>query len=97
MTGFELLRGEVERIVAATGGQLRTVGNLKEAAPFWETAAAVLLGSDISELPPRGRSPAVLVGLNDDGDRLWHLAAAIGAERVAVLPDAATWLAEYLS
>ncbi len=57
----------------------------------------VLIGSDIHELPPRGRSPAVLVGLNGDGDRLWHLAAALGAERVAVLPEAATWLAEYLS
>ena len=97
MTGVELLRGEVERIVAAAGGQLRTVRDVGEAAPFWDAAAAVLLGSDIRELPPRGRSPAVLVGLNGDGDRLWHLAAAIGAERVAVLPDAATWLAEYLS
>ena len=40
---------------------------------------------------------AVLVGLNGEGDSLWHLAAALGAERVAVLPDAAEWLAEYLS
>ena len=39
----------------------------------------------------------MLVGLQGDGDGLWHLAAAIGAERVAVLPDAAAWLAEYLS
>lgn len=97
VTGHGLLRGEVERIVAASGGQLRTVGTIKEAAQFWDTAAVVLLGSDIHEMPPRGRSPAVLVGLNADGDRLWHLAAAIGAERVAVLPEAATWLAEYLS
>ena len=97
VTGDGLLRGEVERIVAASGGQLRTVGTIREAAQFWDTAAVVLLGSDIDELPPRGRSPAVLVGLSGDGDRLWHLAAAIGAERVAVLPEAATWLAEYLS
>ena len=97
VTGYEPLRGEVERIVAASGGQLRTMGTIREAAQFWDTAAAVLLGSDIHDLPPRGRSPAVLVGLNGDGDRLWHLAAAIGAERVAVLPEAATWLAEYLS
>ena len=39
----------------------------------------------------------MLVGLNGEGDSLWHLAAALGAERVAVLPDAAGWLAEYLS
>lgn len=97
VTGSELLRGEVERVVAASGGQLRTVENLREAAPFWDTAPVVLLGSDLADLPPRGRSPAVLVGLNADGDGLWHLAAAIGAERVAVLPDAASWLAEYLT
>lgn len=97
VTGHGLLRGEVERIVAASGGQLRTVGTIREAAQFWDTAGVVLLGSDIHDLPPRGRSPAVLVGLNGEGDRLWHLAAAIGAERVAVLPEAATWLAEYLS
>ena len=97
VTGVEVLRGEVERIVAAAGGQLRTVQDVAEAAPFWEAAAAVLVGSDIRELPPRRRAPAVLLGLKGDGDGLWRLAASVGAERVAVLPDAAAWLAEYLS
>lgn len=97
VTGFDFLRGEIERIVAAAGGQLRVVADATEAAPFWDTAAVVLVGSDIRELPPRRRAPAVLVGLGGEGDSLWHLAAALGAERVAVLPDAAAWLAEYLS
>ncbi|XTR50814.1 septum site-determining protein Ssd [Pseudarthrobacter sp. So.54] len=97
VTGLEVLRNEVERVVAATGSQLRTVGDIRAAAPFWNSAAEVLLGSDIRELPPRGRAPAVLVGLNGDGDGLWQLAAAVGAERVAVLPEGASWLAEYLS
>ncbi|MDI3240121.1 CpaE-like family protein [Arthrobacter sp. AL08] len=97
VTGSEMLRGEVERVVAASGGQLRTVPDIRAAAPFWDTAAVVLFGSDVRELPPRGRSPAVLVGLSEDGDSLWQLAAALGVERVAVLPDAAAWLAEYLS
>jgi secretion/DNA translocation related CpaE-like protein len=97
VTGFEVVRSEVERIVAAAGGALRTVPDIIEAAPFWDAAAAVLVGSDIRELPPRRRAPAVLVGLNGDGDSLWHLAAALGAERVAVLPDASSWLADYLS
>ncbi|XAS66828.1 septum site-determining protein Ssd [Micrococcaceae bacterium Sec5.7] len=97
VTGFDFLRGEVERIVAAAGGQLRVVADVAEAAQFWDTAAAVLVGSDVRELPPRRRAPAVLVGLSGEGDSLWHLAAALGAERVAVLPDAAAWLAEYLS
>lgn len=97
VTGLERVRNEVERIVAAAGGALRTVPDIFEAAPFWDAASAVLVGSDIRELPPRRRAPAVLVGLIGDGDSLWHLAAAIGAERVAVLPDASAWLAEYLS
>ena len=97
VTGVDVLRSEVDRIVAAAGGQLRTVQDVADAAPFWDAAAAVLVGSDIRDVPPRRRAPAVLVGLNGDGDGLWHLAAAVGAERVAVLPDGAAWLAEYLS
>ncbi|MFC9350257.1 septum site-determining protein Ssd [Arthrobacter sp. NPDC057013] len=97
VTGFEYLRGEVERIVAAAGGRLRVVDDVAEAAPFWDSATDVLVGSDVRELPPRRRAPAVLVGLSGEGDTLWHLGAALGAQRVAVLPDAAAWLAEYLS
>jgi secretion/DNA translocation related CpaE-like protein len=97
VTGFDFLQGEVERIVAAAGGQLRVVADATEAVPFWDTAGVVLVGSDVRELPPRRRAPAVVVGLSGEGDSLWHLAAALGAERVAVLPDAASWLAEYLS
>ena len=97
VTGFDFLRSEVERIVAAAGGRLRVVADAMEAARYWDSSAAVLVGSDVRELPPRRRAPAVLVGLNGEGDSLWHLAAALGAERVAVLPDAAAWLAECLS
>lgn len=97
VTAFDFLQGEVERIVAAAGGRLRVVADVADSAKYWDAAAAVLVGSDVRELPPRRRAPAVLVGLNGEGDSLWHLAAALGAERVAVLPDAAEWLAEYLS
>jgi secretion/DNA translocation related CpaE-like protein len=97
VTALDFLQGEVERIVAAAGGSLRVVADIAEAAPYWDSAAAVLLGSDIRDLPPRRRAPAVLVGMSWEGDALWHLGAALGAQRVAVLPDAAAWLAEYLS
>ena len=97
VTGSAFLRAEVERIVAAAGAQLRVVGDAVEAGRHWDGAAAVLVGSDVRELPPRRRAPAVLVGLDGEGDSLWHLAAALGAERVAVLPDAAAWLADHLS
>lgn len=97
VTSSNVLRAEVERIVAAAGAQLRVAANAAEGGRHWDAAAAVLVGSDIRELPPRRRAPAVLVGLDGEGDSLWHLAAVLGAERVAVLPDAAAWLADHLS
>ncbi|MDQ0662984.1 secretion/DNA translocation related CpaE-like protein [Arthrobacter ulcerisalmonis] len=97
VTSSAVLRAEVERIVAAAGAHLRVVPDAAEAGRYWEAASAVLVGSDVRELPPRRRTPAVMVGLDGEGDSLWHLAAALGAERVAVLPDAAAWLADHLS
>ena len=97
VTSSGVLRAEVERIVAAAAAQLRVVPDAVEAGRYWEAASAVLVGSDVRELPPRRHTPAVMVGLDGEGDSLWHLAAALGAERVAVLPDAAAWLADHLS
>lgn len=97
VTGSGFLRAEVERIAAAAGAHLRIAADSGEAARYWDQAHSVLVGSDIRELPPRRRAPAVVVGLDGEGDSLWHLAAALGAERVAVLPDAAAWLAGHLS
>ncbi|QDW30798.1 hypothetical protein FFF93_014180 [Arthrobacter sp. KBS0702] len=97
ITGSEVLRGEVERIVAAAGRQLSRARDATEAAPYWDSAVAVLVGSDVRELPVRHRAPAVLVGLSGEGDSLWQLAAVMGADRVAVLPEGGPWLAEYLS
>lgn len=97
VTSSAVLRAEVERIVAAAGSRLRAVPDAVEAGRYWDAASAVLVGSDVRELPPRRRTPAVLIGLDGEGDSLWHLAAALGAERVAVLPDAAAWLADHLS
>ena len=97
VTGNHRLQAETERIVAALGAGLRTAGTAEEALPFWDSAGTVLLGSDIRELPPRRRAPAILLGLAGEGDGLWQLAAGLGAERVAVLPEGAAWLAEHLS
>src|SRR5919112_4909856 len=97
VTSSAFLQAEVERIVAAAGAHLRVVADALEGGRYWDGAAAVLVGSDIRELPPRRRAPAVLVGLDGEGDSLGHLAAVLGAERVAVLPDAAAWLADHLS
>ncbi|MFC8041136.1 septum site-determining protein Ssd [Paenarthrobacter sp. NPDC057355] len=91
------LQEEAKRIVAAAGGTLRTAVSVAEAAHGWDGADVVLVGSDIRELPPRRRAPSVLLGKGGDGEGLWRLATALGAERVAVLPEAAAWLAEHLT
>ncbi|MCT9869002.1 hypothetical protein N7568_06500 [Paenarthrobacter aurescens] len=91
------LQEEAKRIVAAAGGRLSTVADVAEAVHGWDSADVVLVGSDVRELPPRRRAPTVLLGRASEGDGLWRLAAAHGAERVAVLPEAAAWLAEHLS
>lgn len=96
VTGNVRLQAETERIAAAVGANLRTVVDSTAALRMWDTARMVLFGSDVSELPPRRRAPSILLGLNGEGDSLWQLGAALGAERVAVLPEAAAWLAEHL-
>ncbi|HKU29336.1 MAG TPA: septum site-determining protein Ssd [Arthrobacter sp.] len=97
MTANPRLKAETERVAAAVGTGLRTVPDSSEALPAWDSARMVLLGSDVLEVPPRRRAPSVLLGLNGEGDSLWQLAASTGAERVAVLPDASAWLAEFLN
>ncbi|MFI2565761.1 septum site-determining protein Ssd [Paenarthrobacter sp. NPDC018779] len=97
VTADGYLQDEARRIVAASGGSLHLAEGMEEAMHGWDTADVVLVGSDVRELPPRRRAPAVLLGRAAEGDALWQLAAALGAERVAVLPGAASWLAEHLS
>lgn len=97
VTADPYLRGEVERVVAAAGGSLRTAPDVAAAMREWDNADVVLVGSDIREIPPRRQAPAALIGRSSEGDGLWRLATALGAERVAVLPEAAAWLAEHLS
>ncbi|MGP0224659.1 septum site-determining protein Ssd [Paenarthrobacter sp. NCHU4564] len=97
VTGNPHLEEEATRIVAAAGGNLRAVPDIGDAMHGWDHADAVLIGSDIREIPPHRQVPAILLGTAAEGDGLWKLAAAVGADRVAVLPEAAGWLAEHLS
>ncbi|WP_083292359.1 septum site-determining protein Ssd [Arthrobacter sp. SW1] len=97
VTGNPRIRAEAERVIAALGAAMHAADTPEEALPLWDSAGAVLIGSDIHELPPRRRAPAILLGLDGEGDGLWQLAAGLGAERVTVLPEGAAWLAEHLS
>jgi len=91
------LRDEVARIAAAAAITLSVVGGVEEAAADWDRAAAVLVGSDTVAPLPHRRGAIIMVGLSTDSELLWQQASIRGADRVAALPEASEWLAEYLS
>jgi len=69
------------------------------AGPAFRAAALVLVGLDAAQGVPQGRAGVVLVARVDGGDLpegIWKLALEIGAEQVAVLPDAEPWLLDRL-
>lgn len=92
----DYLREEIGRIASAASVALRIVDSFGDlgAAVAGET---ILVGSDVSGRPAAPRDTLVLVGLAGEGDTLWERATRLPAERVAVLPEAAGWLVEYLS
>jgi secretion/DNA translocation related CpaE-like protein len=69
------------------------------AGAAFRAAALVLVGIDAAQEVPRGRAGVVLVARVNGGDvpeGVWKLALEIGAEQVAVLPDAEPWLLDRL-
>lgn len=97
VTASEFLREEVRRIALAAAVPLRTVSTVQELGSGADAPGIVLVGSDISETHGRHWRSSILIGLAGEGDALWEQAAQLGAERVAVLPEAAGWLAEFLT
>jgi secretion/DNA translocation related CpaE-like protein len=93
--GTDRLRDEIARIAAAAGLALRPASP-KEGPVTAAGAAPVLLGTGYARVP-RTTAEVIVVGFVDEAPALWDLAASTGAGRVAVLPDGAAWLAEYLS
>ncbi len=66
----------------------------------WRASALVVVGADrarsVAASLPR-RSGVVVVTSDRDDTPVWRLAVALGAEQVAVLPDAEAWLVDRLS
>lgn len=94
ITGSDYLKDEVARIAAAAAVPLTMLPRLQDA--HLADGRILLVGSDQAAAGVRP-GPVILMGTAEDGERLWELAARMGAERVAVLPEAAGWLAEHLS
>ncbi len=81
----------VEPLVAHDSGTL---------ARWWSRAPLVLLGADLAQqltAPPSRRANVVLVCPAEVGEHVWRRAVAVGAEEVAVLPEAAAWLVDRMS
>ncbi|MGH3873585.1 MAG: septum site-determining protein Ssd [Pseudonocardiaceae bacterium] len=89
------LADEVVRLAAAAGCELDRVTDLAEIRQRWTTAPLVLLDaqtamdSENAGLPRR--NTVVIVSVAPDPE-VWRCAVAVGAEQVAVLPEAEAWL-----
>ena len=102
ISGSQPLQDEVARIAAAAGVELEVMADADAAAQ--RNPEVLLLGSDLAagsghHVPQGGpglrRPEVILVGTAQDTE-LWQEAARREAARVAVLPEASGWLAEYL-
>lgn len=95
------LQGAVGRVSAAASVEL-IVGGLEHAAGRWSDVAAVLVDAHepVDAAVGAGlaawRGPTAVVGFARDSQRVWQQAERLGADRVAILPDSAPWLANFL-
>lgn len=95
VTGRPGLCDEVERLAAAVGVTLRCVPDVEAAGAHWWGAGLVLLGEDAAGRGvPRRRPGVVVLAVEPVPDRAWRWAVGVGAEHVAVLPEAQPWLVE---
>ncbi|MDQ0277913.1 secretion/DNA translocation related CpaE-like protein [Arthrobacter silviterrae] len=97
ITASPALQGEVGRVSAAAAVGLVMVDSVEQSGGRWDDVAAILIGSDVAGGLPGWRGPTVVVGTSQDSASMWQQASRLGADRVAVLPDSAQWLANYLT
>lgn len=60
----------------------------------WQDSVLVLVGEDVTHIPPTGSVPTVLVGAEGAGDDVWVAAAKLGVDNVVILPAGAEWLTQ---
>lgn len=96
ITGDAALRDECARAAAVAGVAFEGVGSASDDPRLWTGADLVLLGADVSEVPPQRRGSTILVGGAGQRHQLWDRAAALGIDHVAELPEAAGWLVEFM-
>jgi secretion/DNA translocation related CpaE-like protein len=92
------LLDEVLRVATAAGVEVDVAPDPVAARRRFAAAPLVLVAAGLAGACMRARLPrrpgVVLVGGDRGGDPPWELAEAMGAEHIAVLPLAESWLAE---
>jgi secretion/DNA translocation related CpaE-like protein len=90
------LLDDILRLGAAAGVDIDVAHDPAGARLGWSNAAVVLVGDDVAvalgRASMRRRAGVVLVGRDLDNGNIWKRAVAVGAEHVALLPDAEPWL-----
>lgn len=101
VTADDYLLDDVLRLTAAAGVTLDVAHDTGSAASSWATAPVVLVGADqaaaLAERHPARREQVHVVSHAPAPDDLFRAALALGAQHVAELPAAETWLVELLT
>lgn len=103
LSGSAKLQGAIGRVSAAAAVELLVAQSLEQVAGRWDDVAAVLFDADtlagaaIDAGLAGWRGPTAVVGFASEAEQMWQQAERLGADRVAILPDSAPWLANYLS
>ncbi|MDT3395162.1 septum formation initiator [Streptomyces sp. B1866] len=99
VTEDEDLLDDLLRLCAAAGAEPEVAHGAAAQPGSWESAPLVIVGDDCAaRLQGRGRRAGVLlVGRDLDDHGIWRRAMAIGADNVAILPDAETWLVDRIA
>jgi secretion/DNA translocation related CpaE-like protein len=93
------LADAVRRLAAAAAVDVHLVDGPPD-VEAWQGCELALVGSDLARSMASGRLPrrsGVVLVTRDDDSEVWQLAVLLGAEQVAVLPDADAWLVDRLA
>ena len=93
VSSSQRIRDEVARVAVAAGLALAGAASVSDAMAL--RPAVLLLDSDSGRYPVSGCT-VVVVGQEGEEPGPWTAAARCNADRVAILPHAAGWLAEHL-
>ena len=96
LTADRGLLDDLLRLAAAADVEPEVAADASSARTAWTRAPLVLVGADVARAVavalPRRPAGVVLVSTDLDDAQVWERGVALGAEKVAFLPDAQQWL-----